>query len=96
MEPDMIQATSSFGELLRHWRRVRRFSQLELALQADISSKRVSFLETGRNRPSRDMILRLAQAMDLPLLVLHGDHDFRDTAGRDAAGTPHRVLFPVG
>lgn len=63
----MIQATSTFGELLRHWRRVRRFSQLELALQADISSKHVSFLETGRNRPSRDMILRLTQAMDLPL-----------------------------
>jgi len=63
----MIQATSSFGELLRHWRRVRRFSQLELAMQADISSKHVSFLETGRNRPSRDMILRLTQAMDLPL-----------------------------
>jgi transcriptional regulator with XRE-family HTH domain len=58
---------TEFGALLRHWRETRRFSQLDLALQADVSSKHVSFLETGRNQPSREMILRLAQAMDVPL-----------------------------
>jgi len=56
-----------FGTILRHWREARRFSQLDLALQANVSSKHVSFLETGRNRPSREMILRLANAMDVPL-----------------------------
>jgi transcriptional regulator with XRE-family HTH domain len=58
---------TDFGALLRHWRQTRRFSQLDLALHADISSKHVSFLETGRNRPSREMILRLTRAMDVPL-----------------------------
>ena len=61
--------------MLRYWRVARRFSQLDLAMQADISSKHVSFLETGKNRPSREMILRLTQAMDVPLrdrnLLLH-------------------------
>lgn len=57
----------AFGELLRQWREARRYSQLDLALEADISSKHVSFLETGRNRPSREMILRLSNAMDVPL-----------------------------
>jgi len=59
--------TTEFGSILRHWRESRRFSQLDLALQADVSSKHVSFLETGRNRPSREMILRLSTAMNLPL-----------------------------
>lgn len=58
---------TSFGALLRHWREQRRYSQLDLALEADISSKHVSFLETGRNQPSREMIVRLSNAMDVPL-----------------------------
>ena len=62
-----MATTTQFGTLLRHWRQARRYSQLDLALQADISSKHVSFLETGRNQPSREMILRLTQAMDVPL-----------------------------
>ncbi len=61
------RTASEFGSILRHWRQARRFSQLDLALQANISSKHVSFLETGRNRPSREMILRLSNAMDVPL-----------------------------
>ena len=56
-----------FGALLRQWREARRYSQLDLALEANISSKHVSFLETGRNQPSRDMILRLSNAMEVPL-----------------------------
>lgn len=63
----MTSTASEFGSILRHWRRARRFSQLDLALQADVSSKHVSFLETGRNSPSREMIIRLSNAMDLPL-----------------------------
>lgn len=59
--------TSSFGTLLRHWREARRYSQLDLALEAKVSSKHVSFLETGRNQPSRQMIIRLSNAMDIPL-----------------------------
>src|SRR5437764_9200648 len=55
------------GELLRAWRRRRSLSQLELALEADVSSRHVSFLETGRARPSREMVLRLAEHLDIPL-----------------------------
>lgn len=64
MHEDQI---SSFGALLRHWREARRYSQLDLALEANVSSKHVSFLETGRNQPSRQMIIRLSNAMDIPL-----------------------------
>ena len=64
METD---ANSNFGSLLRHWREARRYSQLDLALEANVSSKHVSFLETGRNQPSRQMIIRLSNAMDVPL-----------------------------
>ena len=65
-----IQAPSSrapIGELLRAWRQRRSLSQLELALEADVSSRHVSFLETGRARPSREMVLRLADHLDIPL-----------------------------
>ena len=55
------------GELLRAWRRRRSLSQLELALEADVSSRHVSFLETGRARPSREMVLRLAEHLEIPL-----------------------------
>src|ERR687883_1729920 len=55
------------GELLRSWRRRRSLSQLELALNADVSSRHVSFLETGRARPSREMVLHLAEHLDVPL-----------------------------
>ena len=60
-------APSEFGAVLRHWRETSRLSQLDLALQADVSTKHLSFLETGRNQPSREMILRLSNALDLPL-----------------------------
>lgn len=64
----MVTATpSGFGSILRHWRETCRLSQLDLALQADVSSKHISFLETGKNHPSREMIVRLSNALDLPL-----------------------------
>jgi transcriptional regulator with XRE-family HTH domain len=55
------------GTLLRDWRRRRRRSQLDLALDAGVSSRHLSFLETGRSRPSPEMILRLCEQLDVPL-----------------------------
>ena len=58
---------SAFGRLLRHWRQARGLSQLALAVEAEISSRHVSFLETGRTQPSREMVQRLGAVLDLPL-----------------------------
>jgi transcriptional regulator with XRE-family HTH domain len=55
------------GDLLRQWRERRRLSQLDLALQAEISARHLSFVETGRSTPSREMVLHLAAQLDLPL-----------------------------
>jgi transcriptional regulator with XRE-family HTH domain len=55
------------GELLRSWRQRRNLSQLDLALEADVSARHVSFLETGRARPSREMVIRLAEELEVPL-----------------------------
>lgn len=59
--------SSPFGSLLQHWRQVRRTSQLALATEADVSPRHICFLETGRARPSRDMVLLLASTLDIPL-----------------------------
>jgi transcriptional regulator with XRE-family HTH domain len=56
-----------FGVLLRHWRSVRRVSQLDLSLDAEISTRHLSCIETGRAQPSREMVLRLAEALQVPL-----------------------------
>ena len=55
------------GVLLRHWRARRRLSQLDLAMEAGVSSRHLSFVETGRAQPSREMVLLLARALDVPL-----------------------------
>jgi transcriptional regulator with XRE-family HTH domain len=55
------------GEHLREWRQRRRLSQLDLAGEAEISARHLSFVETGRAAPSRDMVLRLAERLDVPL-----------------------------
>lgn len=55
------------GELLRHWRQRRRLSQLDLAIAADVSARHVSLVETGKSRPSAEMVLRLADQLDVPL-----------------------------
>jgi transcriptional regulator with XRE-family HTH domain len=60
-------STASFGALLRQWRAHRGLSQLALALEANVSQRHLSFVESGRASPSRDMIGRIAGAMDLPL-----------------------------
>ena len=57
----------TFGEVLREARGARRLSQLDLALRCDMSARHLSFLETGRAQPSRDMVLRLAEGLMLPL-----------------------------
>jgi transcriptional regulator with XRE-family HTH domain len=55
------------GELIRFWRRQRRLTQLQLALDANLSTKHLSFVETGRSRPSRQLLVHLAQHLDLPI-----------------------------
>jgi transcriptional regulator with XRE-family HTH domain len=59
--------TSAIGPMLRDWRLRRRMSQLELASAAGISARHLSFVETGRSRPSREMVLLLAEHLDVPL-----------------------------
>ncbi|MFD9433814.1 helix-turn-helix domain-containing protein [Streptomyces sp. NPDC060002] len=60
-------AGQGVGPLLRVWRERRRMSQLELALRADSSARHISFVETGRSRPSEDMVLRLAEHLEVPV-----------------------------
>mgnify|MGYP001339236374 FL=1 len=55
------------GAMIREWRQRRRMSQLDLALEAEISQRHLSFMESGRAKPSREMVLRLAEHMDVPL-----------------------------
>jgi transcriptional regulator with XRE-family HTH domain len=55
------------GELIRFWRTHRRLTQMELALDASLSTKHLSFVETGRSRPSRQLLLHLARHLDLPM-----------------------------
>ena len=55
------------GVLLRQWRERRRLSQLELSIRAEISTRHLSFVETGRSAPSRDMVLQLTDRLDVPL-----------------------------
>jgi transcriptional regulator with XRE-family HTH domain len=63
----MAAAVAPVGSLLREWRQRRRLSQLGLACEAEISTRHLSFLETGRSTPSREMLLRLADRLDVPL-----------------------------
>lgn len=60
-------ATVPLGTLLRDWRRRRHLSQLDLALEAGVSARHLSFLETGRAKPSREMVLHLSEQLEVPL-----------------------------
>ena len=60
------------GDLLRGWRRRRNISQFELSLGSAVSSRHLSFIETGRARPSREMVLHLAERLDVPLRERNG------------------------
>jgi len=67
MTADKHTIASDFTRNLRRWRKQRKMSQLDLALAANVSQRHVSWLETGRSRPSREMVLRLSEAMEVPL-----------------------------
>lgn len=58
--------SGTFGEVLKDWRTRRRLSQLDLAMEAEVSARHLSFLETGRSRPSRGMVLRLSDVLAVP------------------------------
>lgn len=60
-------APASAGDLIREWRMRRRMSQLDLASEADVSQRHLSFVESGRSLPSREMVLHLAECLDVPL-----------------------------
>lgn len=65
--PSPSSSAQPFGTLLREWRQRRRLSQLDLAMDADISTRHLSYVETGRASPSRAMVLHLAEQLDVPL-----------------------------
>ncbi len=67
MSTTTVPVAPEFGALLRHWRAVRGMSQLDLASEAGSTPRYVSFIETGRSSPSRQMVVRLARALDVPL-----------------------------
>ncbi len=61
------QPIRDFSALCRHWRNFRKLSQLDLAMEAGVSQRHICWLETSRSQPSRDMVIRLAEALDMPL-----------------------------
>ncbi|TIT51157.1 MAG: helix-turn-helix transcriptional regulator, partial [Mesorhizobium sp.] len=63
----MTATQTSAGSLIREWRTRRRMSQLDLAMEAEISQRHLSFVESGRAAPSRDMVLHLAEQLSIPL-----------------------------
>ena len=65
--PPSAGRASGIGPLLRTWRQRRRLSQMALALEAEVSARHLSFVESGRAQPSRDMVLHLAERLDVPL-----------------------------
>jgi transcriptional regulator with XRE-family HTH domain len=65
--PDRPGSAPPVGELLRGWRLRRRLSQLELSGRAEVSTRHLSYVETGRSQPSRDLVLHLAEELDVPL-----------------------------
>jgi transcriptional regulator with XRE-family HTH domain len=81
-------ATQKAGDMLRDWRLRRRLSQLDLACEADISTRHLSFLATGRAMPSREMVLHLAEHLDVPLR----ERNLMLTAAGYAAVYPERPL----
>ena len=64
---DGMHKDAEFGQQLRDWRQRRRMSQIDLAVEAELSTRHLSFVETGRSKPSPEAVLRLAAALELPL-----------------------------
>lgn len=97
-----LAAVPAFGDYLREWRQRRRLSQLDLAQDADISTRHLSFVETGRSLPSREMVMRLAERLDVPLrernalLVAAGYAPmYRERALDDPALAPARAAVEM-
>ena len=87
-----MNATQNVGELVRQWRKRRDLSQLELACEAEVSSRHLSFVETGRSLPSREMLLHLSGILNIPLrdrnlLLLAGGYApvFKETPLEDSS-----------
>lgn len=76
-----------YPAMLKEWRKRRRLSQLDLALDAEVSARHISFLETGRARPSRDMILHLSEVMNVPI-------EARNLMMQAVGFTPHYATTP--
>jgi transcriptional regulator with XRE-family HTH domain len=99
-----VAEDARIGPLLRQWRRRRRMSQLDLAIEAGVSARHVCFVETGRSRPSAEMVIRLADHLDVPLrdrnaLLLaagyapaYGQRDLEDPAMGPVREAIDRVL----
>lgn len=75
---------AAFGDILKEWRAIRRMSQLDLALAAELSARHLSFLESGRAGPSRAMALRLAEALEMP----------KSVANRALGAAGYAAVFP--
>jgi transcriptional regulator with XRE-family HTH domain len=92
-----MTVASPVGDLLRDWRQRRRLSQLDVSLEAAVSARHLSFVETGRSRPSRELLLHLAEHLDVPLrdrnaILLAGRYApvYRETSLDDDAMAPVR------
>lgn len=83
--------SAPFPTILKHWRGQKKLSQLDLALLADVSQRHVSWLETGRSQPSRDMVLRLSEAMEIPL---RDRNQILNAAGFASMFTEHTLSAP--
>ena len=100
MSATAIARGGGVGSLLREWRQRRRLSQLDLALEAEVSARHLSFVETGRSKPSRELLLHLAEHLDVPLrerngLLLAAGYApmYRETPLDAAAMTPVRAAL---
>ena len=67
MSTQTVGQATTFGRYMKQWRRQRGLSQLDLAVQANVSRRHVSFIETGRSRPREDVVLKVAEALEVPL-----------------------------
>ncbi len=67
MSTQIVGQATAFGRYMKQWRRQRGLSQLNLAVRADVSQRHVSFIETGRSRPKEDVVLKVAEALQVPL-----------------------------
>ena len=96
----MTRPPQTFGQLVKHWRGRRRLSQLALACEAGISPRHLGFLEVGRSRPSRDMVLTVSEALDIPLreqntlLLAAGfaPHFPQTALGEERAWAPNKAI----